>query len=331
MVVISYHASHEQFSPRELLDLTCRAEQAGFDAAFSSDHLQPWVRSQGHAGHLWTGLGAALQTTRRLQFAAITIPGGWRYHPAIVAQALASLDDMFPGRLPWIALGSGEALNECVVSNDWPGKEKRNVRLRQAAEGIRRLLNGETVDQSEPVVLHAARLWPQRVRPIALIGAALSPETAASIAGWADGLLTTAGSFDALSRIVAAFRAVAPDKPMHAKIDISWAPSEEEALQLAHEQWAFSSLPGDCLAALRSPEEFEQAAEHVKLDDVRRSEFVSADPQRHIDLLRRYAALGFETLDIHNVGRNQRQFIDCFSREVLPALRDLRTEGRQAT
>lgn len=106
----SYHISHEQFAPSELLRLVQHAEAVGFDAAFSSDHLQLWAAAQGHSGFAWSWLGAALQATGRLTFGAITVPGGWRYQPVVLAQAVATLAEMFPDRVPWIALGSGEAV-----------------------------------------------------------------------------------------------------------------------------------------------------------------------------------------------------------------------------
>src|SRR5687767_11537367 len=143
--LFSYHASHEQFSPRDLLQFVCAAEQSGFDAAFSSDHLQPWGAIQGHSANLWSWLGAAMQATSRLQFGAITVPGGWRYHPVVTAHALGTLTQMYPDRLPWIALGSGEAINERTVGLGWPDKDERDARLAEAASIIRRLLAGETV------------------------------------------------------------------------------------------------------------------------------------------------------------------------------------------
>jgi len=125
MALFSYHASQEQFSPKELLELVVRAERAGFDGAFSSDDLQPWGRAQGHSGFAWSWLGAALQATHKLTFSAITVPSGWRYHPVVLAQAIATLGHMFPGRLPWVAFGSGEAMNECATGASWPTSTAR--------------------------------------------------------------------------------------------------------------------------------------------------------------------------------------------------------------
>jgi coenzyme F420-dependent glucose-6-phosphate dehydrogenase len=321
MTRISYHVSHEQFSPRDLLELARRAEGAGFDGAFCSDHLHPWAAAQGESGFSWAWLGAALQATTQLTFATITVPGGWRYHPAIVAQAFATLAQMFPGRVPWVALGSGEAVNERVVGAAWPAKDERNLRLEEAAGIIRRLFAGERVTSYGLIPCEDAQVWSLPEEPVRLVGAAMSEPTAESVGRWADGLLTTAPDVRALKSIVAAFRRSAGNKPMHLKVDLSWAPTEEEALDQAYQQWRFLKAGRQAAENFATPEEFEHAAAFVKPEEMRQAVLISADLDQHIEWLRERAALGFETLDLHNVGRNQRDFVEAFARRVLPALR----------
>ena len=132
--VIGFHASHEQFGPRRLLRLVRSAEQAGFSAALCSDHLHPWTSAQGQSGHAWSWLGAALEATS-LRMGVVTAPG-YRYHPAVIAQACATLAEMYPERF-WVALGSGEALNECITGERWPAKDQRNARLEECAKVMR--------------------------------------------------------------------------------------------------------------------------------------------------------------------------------------------------
>src|SRR5215204_6099896 len=122
MPVIGFHASHEQIHPAILLDAVRVAEQVGFTAAMCSDHFSPWSERQGHSGFAWSWLGAALQATG-LPFGVVNAPGQ-RYHPAIVAQAAASLAELFPERL-WVALGTGEASNEHITGAPWPSKRVR--------------------------------------------------------------------------------------------------------------------------------------------------------------------------------------------------------------
>lgn len=322
MTRISYHVSHEQHAPRDLLRYVQLAEAAGFDAAFSSDHLQPWGPAQGHSGFTWSWLGAALQATERLHFSAITVPGGWRYHPVVLAQAIATLAQMYPGRLPWVALGSGEALNERSVGLGWPVKSERQQRLQKAALAMRALMAGERVSQPPPLPIDEARLWTRPDAPVPLAGAATSSDTARWVGHWADGLLTVAPRFDDLQAIVQAFRdGGGAGKPVHVKVDVCWAPSAEEALQAAHAQWRYNAAPGDADEEAREPEDFERLTRLVTPEDMHRHVFVSHELDAHVEHLRRWASVGADTLDIHQVGGDQADFIRRFGERVLPALR----------
>jgi probable non-F420 flavinoid oxidoreductase len=304
------------------LTLAVQAEQAGFDAIFSSDHLQPWAPQQGASGFAWTWLGAAMQATTRCSFGAITVPSGWRYQPVVLAQAVATLGLLFPNRLPWIAFGSGEAINECAVGAAWPAKEERNARLKEGAEIVRALLAGETVTQRGHVQAVNAKLWSRPKRPAQIVGAASSERTAAWLASWADGLLTTGNDIKRLERIIEAFReAGGAGKPVHVKVDISWAQSDESALEQAHQQWRYNMLGGGVNWDLSDPSHFERATRFIRPEDVREAVFVSADLDRHAARLLEIAGLDVATLDVHNVGRNQGEFIDAFGRHVLPQLR----------
>jgi coenzyme F420-dependent glucose-6-phosphate dehydrogenase len=322
MTRFSYHVSHEQHSPRDLLHYVQLAEAAGFDAAFSSDHLQPWGPAQGQSGHTWAWLGAALQATQRLRFSAITVPGGWRYHPVVLAQAIATLALMYPGRVPWVALGSGEALNEACIGSGWPAKPERQQRLQKAALAMHALMAGERVSQPGPVPIDGARLWTRPRTPVPLVGAATSVETARWVGGWADGLLTVAPRFEDLQAIVRAFReGGGHGKPVHVKVDVCWAPSDEEALLGAHAQWRYNAAPGDAAEDAREPEDFDRLTRHLSPEDMRQHVFISHDLEAHFAHLRQWASVGAATLDIHQVGGDQVGFIRQFGERVLPALR----------
>jgi G6PDH family F420-dependent oxidoreductase len=175
---IGFHASHEQFSPSELLRLVRAAEAAGFDAAMSSDHFRPWGAAQGHSGFAWSWLGAAMATTG-LPMGVISAPG-YRYHPAIIAQGAATLAEMFPGRF-WLALGSGQRLNEDITGLAWPEKAERNARLRECADVIRALLAGEAVTHRGRVTVVEAKLYSRPERPPPLLGAAVTEATAEQV------------------------------------------------------------------------------------------------------------------------------------------------------
>src|SRR3954471_13259911 len=187
MTVIGFHNSHEQVHPADLLRAVRHAEEVGFTAAMCSDHLEPWSERQGQSGFAWSWLGAALATTS-LPFGAVNAPGQ-RYHPAIVAQAVATLAAMFPGRF-WVALGSGENSNEHITGDRWPRKEVRDARLRECVDVIRALLAGEEVTHDGLVTVDRAKLWTLPDEPPALIAPAVTPPTARAGAAWADGLVT---------------------------------------------------------------------------------------------------------------------------------------------
>jgi probable non-F420 flavinoid oxidoreductase len=318
VTLIGYHASHEQFTPADMLRLAIAAETAGFDAAMCSDHIAPWSEAQGESGYAWSWLGAALQATS-LSFGTVSVPG-YRYHPAITAQAIATLEQMYPGRF-WVALGSGEAMNEQMTGVAWPLKAERNARLLECVDVIRRLLAGETVTHHGRIVLEDAKVWSLPSTPPPLIGAALSPETAATCGEWADGLATVAPAAQ-LAEIIEAFRANGGQgKPVYVQVHLSWAETDEVAMTNAMDQWRAACLPAPLGQDLRTPAHLDAAAQYLREDDVAKAVQVSADPAVHIARLRECLSLGVDRLYLHNVGRNQEAFIDHFGRHVLPALR----------
>ena len=317
MTIFGYHASHEQLPPSVLLDDVRLAEQAGFQAAMCSDHFAPWSRAQGHSGFAWSWLGAAMQATS-LPFGCVNAPGQ-RYHPAIVAQAAATLAELFPGRF-WVALGSGEALNEHITGTGWPDKQARNDRLLECVEVIRALLAGETVSHRGLVTVDRARLWSRPAVPPPLIGAAVSPETAGWVAGWADGLITVNQPAERLRRVVDAFRAGAADKPMYLQVHLAYAPDEADGAGQrppAVGQQRARRLAGLGAGAARAVRGGDQARAPRRRPRGGAGLGRPAAPGR---ALAAYAELGFDGVFVHEVGRDQRRTIELFGDQVLPAL-----------
>lgn len=236
MARIGYHISHEQFSPRELLSLAEKAEQAGFSFCLSSDHFAPWSNEQGQSGFAWSWLGAALSRTKRIDFGVVNCPS-FRYHPAIIAQASATLDQMFPGRFR-LTVGSGQALNETITGEYWPTKKSRNDKLKAAVDIIRALWNGETVSSDGPVKIAEAKLYTLPSAKMEITGAAISPETAKWMAPWADSLITISQPKDKLRRVIDAWRENGGEnKPLKIKVQLSYDKTYESALQGAYLQW----------------------------------------------------------------------------------------------
>jgi probable non-F420 flavinoid oxidoreductase len=316
VTIIGYHASHEQHPPSRLLEAVQLAEQAGFAAVSSSDHFAPWSERQGESGFAWSWLGAAMIQTR-VPFGVVNAPGQ-RYHPAIIAQAIATLGEMCPGRL-WVAMGSGEASNEHITGERWPAKPERHERLFECVEVVRALLRGEEVSVDGRVRVDRARLWtlPAEVPP--LFGAALSPDTATWCARWADGLLTVNQPADKLRAVIDAFRANGGEgKPVRVQVKVAWALDDDEALAAAHDQWRTNVFDSELMADLERVEQFEVAATHVRPEDVRAAVLVSSDLGRHAAWLREVLDVGVDDLFVHQVPKEQKAFIEAFGTEVIP-------------
>jgi coenzyme F420-dependent glucose-6-phosphate dehydrogenase len=318
MVLVGYHASHEQLPPSSLLAAVTRAESAGFDGAMCSDHLAPWGVRQGESGYAWSWLGAALASTS-FSLGVVSAPGQ-RYHPVITAQAIATLEEMFPGRF-WAALGSGEAVNEHITGDAWIPKERRNTRLHECVTVIRALLAGEEVSHTGEIDVHRARLWSRPDAPPPLIGAAVTAQTAAWAAGWADGLATVAQPADVLERVVTAYTDAGGRGPRVLQVHVALEDTDAAALALAREQWRHSAISGVSLWDIEEPEDFDALAGEPTDEQLRAGALLSHDAQELADRIAALAALGFDRVYLHGIGTDQAAFLDRAERDLLPALR----------
>lgn len=317
MPVVGFHASHEQIAPERLLRAVQRAEQAGFGAAMCSDHLAPWSVRQGESGHAWTWLGAALQATS-FPIGVVTAPGQ-RYHPVIIAQAMATLESLFPGRF-WPAIGSGEAANEHITGDVFPDKPTRDARMLEVVEVMRGLLEGREVTHDGLIRADRAKVWSLPQTPPPLLAAAVGPETASRVATWADGLITVDQDRDALRRVIDAYREAGGRGPVAVQVHVSWAPTYDEALAIAHDQWRHGVLKPSDHWEIELPEEFDAKSAGATPEQVATSVQVSADPEEHLDRLTELAELGFDRIFLHHVGTEQDAFIDVFGERVVHRL-----------
>jgi probable non-F420 flavinoid oxidoreductase len=314
--MIGYHASHEQHPPSALLVDARHAEAAGFTGVSSSDHFSPWSARQGESGFAWSWLGAAMQVTQ-VPFGVVNAPGQ-RYHPAIIAQAIATLGEMFPGRL-WVAMGSGEASNEHITGDPWPDKPTRNARLLECVEVVRALLRGEEVTHDGLVRVDRARLWTLPASPPPLVGAALSAETARWCGGWADGMITVHLPPAELRRIIDAFREGGGEgKPVRVQAKVAWAESDDAALAAAHDQWRANVFDSVLMADVERVEQFDVLSRHVRPEDMRDAVLVSSDLGQHAAWLREILDLDVDEVFVHHVPKEQSAFIDAFGTKVLP-------------
>lgn len=293
------------------------AEQAGFTAGMSSDHFSPWSERQNESGFAWAFLGAALASTN-LAFGVVNAPGQ-RYHPAIIAQAIATLAQMFPGRF-WAALGSGEASNERITGDAWPRKDVRDQRLVECVDVIRRMLRGDEVSVDGLINVNRARLWTLPERVPDLVGPAVTPATAARHAAWADALITVNQPALALQKVLDAYRNAGGRGPARLQIHLSWASTDGEALAIAHDQWRTNVFGPPVSWDLETVEAFDVVGESVTPEQVTNSVRVSGDLSRHTAWLQEYIDQGWDELYLHFVGQHQAPFIDAFGEHVLPQL-----------
>ena len=318
MAKIGYHASHEQFKPSELLKYVQIAQQAGFTAALSSDHFHPWSEQQGQSGFAWAWLGAAMQATS-LPFRIVCAPGQ-RYHPAIIAQAAATLAQMFPNRF-WLTVGSGQALNEHITGEKWLVKSDRNARLKECVDIIRALWAGETVTHRGLVCVEEAKLYTRAEKPPLIIGAAITAETARWVGSWADGLITISQPIEKMRQVVEAFyQGGGEGKPMLLKVQLSYDRESGSARQGAYEQWRNNIFDNLVLAELQTPAQFDAVGQYVSPEQLDKSIRISSELEQHIDWLQQDLELGFSELLLHNVNRKQEQFIEVFGEKVIPVL-----------
>jgi coenzyme F420-dependent glucose-6-phosphate dehydrogenase len=324
---IGYAAMLEQFHPTEAIALAQHAEAHGFSGVMAADHFQPWTPQQGQASFVWNVLSALGQVTAGDLGTGVTAPT-FRWHPAVVAQASATLAAMYPGR-HWLGLGSGEALNEHVVGRYWPEAPERINRMFEAVDIIKKLftasLKGEDAKHEGAFYrLESTRLWtmPERA-PEILIGTA-GPVTARRAGRTVDGIVTEETSRERLAALLHRFDEGRRESGRRGgtkvlRMHLSWAASDEEAARNAITEWPTSAMPFG-KSDIRSPFEFEQLARMVRPEDFAGRMLVSADPDAHRAHIQSFLDLGFDRVYLHNVGRNQREFLEVFGRDVVPAL-----------
>jgi coenzyme F420-dependent glucose-6-phosphate dehydrogenase len=322
---IGYAAMLEQFRPSEAVELSAYAEHAGFAGVMAADHFQPWVPQQGQSAFVWSVLTAVGERTGGDFGPGVTCPS-FRFHPAVVAQAAATLEAMYPGRF-WLGIGSGEAVNEHVVGGYWPEAPERLRRMWEAIEIIQKLFSGKDVKHSgDFFTLETSRLWTMPTAPPPIYIATAGPITAKRTGKTADGIITPGATVEKIADILAKFDQGARDAgkdpstmPKILQLHLSWAPTDEQALHNAITQWPNGGMKFP-KQDIRSPFDFEQMAKLVRPQDFDGRMVISADPDAHRQAIQAFLDLGVDRIYLHNVGRNQREWIDVFARDVLPAL-----------
>lgn len=331
MLTLGWKASAEQFAPTELLELAVAAEAAGFDSIVVSDHFHPWRDTDGHAPFSFAWLAAAGQRTVRARLGTSVVSPGFRYHPAIVAQAVATLASLTPGRV-FLGVGSGEAMNEVpVTAAEWPSARERQRRLREAIALMRALWTDDYVThEGDHFRTRAAKIFDKPPSPVPVLVAAGGPKAAELAGELGDGIIVTSGkkpelyTKDLIPGFERGVKASGRDPSRLERmieVKVSFDTDRDQAMRDTHE-WAALALPEEAKSGVEDPREMERRSV-AAIDRAHTRFVVSADPDEIVAGIRTYIDLGFTHLVFHLPGKGQQRSIDLFGREVLPRLRRL--------
>jgi len=336
MIRLGYKASAEQFGPTQLLEFSLQAERLGFDDVASSDHFQPWRHTTGHSPAVLPWLGALGARSERLRIGTSVLTPTFRYHPAVVAQAFATLGCLYPGRV-FLGVGTGESMNETpITAGEWPAVKERRRRLAEAVRLIRALWREERVDFSGDFYeTRKATIYDRPEQAVPIYVAASGP-LAAKLAGRVgDGFICTSGKDPDLYRtlldaLAEGAEAEGRDVAGIAKlieVKVSYDTDRERAERDCG-WWAALALSGEEKAGVEDPVEMERLADEHR--DRAPSRFiVSDDPEEVAERAGAYADLGFDELVFHFPGDDQSHALELFARDVLPLLRE-RVSARAA-
>ena len=330
MLRIGYKASAEQFSPTQLLEFSCLAEELGFESVFISDHFQPWRHTGGHAPYSFAWMGAVGARTKRIVVGTSVVTPTFRYHPSIVAQAVGTLGAMFPDRIV-LGVGTGESLNEVPATGmKWPGFKERFGRLRESILLMRRLWREELVSfEGEYYRTENATIYDRPENPVPIYVAAAGPSAATLAGEIGDGFICTSGKAPELYRetllpnvaagLASAGRANdAIDRMIEVKV------SFDTDLQRAREDtrfWAALALSPEEKTGVETSLEMERLADALPLERTVKRWIVSTDPDEQVERIRPYVELGFRHLVFHAPGPDQARFLRLYAERVVPKLR----------
>lgn len=317
MAKIGYFLSCEQFGPKELIEQAKRAEAAGFDALWISDHFHPWNDEQGQSPFVWGVIGALSEATSLPVTTAVTCPT-MRIHPAIIAQAAATAAVQLDGRFV-LGVGSGEALNEHILGDPWPSVGVRLEMLEEAIDVIRLLHKGDEISHhGEHYEVQEARIYTRTEQPVPIYVSGFGPQAAELAGRIGDGFCTTMPDAD----LIKTFRnAGGGDKPVQAGTKVSWDRSPDTGLAAAHRLWANESLPGQLAQTLPRPRDFADAMTLVPREMVGESVTCGPDADKHAAQVRSYLDADVDEVYVQQIGPDMDGFFTSWERDVLPQLR----------
>ncbi len=326
-------ASAEQFDPRELVEIAVLAEEHGLDSVTVSDHFQPWRHNGGHAPFSLAWMAAVGERTERVQIGTSVMTPTFRYNPAVIAQAFASMGCMYPGRI-MLGVGTGEALNEYATGfqGEWPEFKERFARLRESIRLMRELWTGEEVNfDGEYYKTQGAYMYDVPEQPIPVYVAAGGPVVARYAGRAGDGFICTSGKGAELyqEKLIPAVKEGAEKAERDfeqidrmIEIKISYDPDPELALENTR-FWAPLSLTAEQKHSVNSSTEMERLADELPIEQVAKRWIVASDPDEAVEKVKFYTDSGLNHLVFHAPGHDQRRFLENFEKDLAPRLRKL--------
>ncbi|MFE2995745.1 glucose-6-phosphate dehydrogenase (coenzyme-F420) [Nocardia sp. NPDC059246] len=329
---VGYKASAEQFGPRDLVEYAVRAEELGLDSVVVSDHFLPWRHQGGHAPFAMAWMAAVTERTSRVQIGTSVLTPTFRYNPAVIAQAFATMSLLSGGRV-MLGVGTGEALNEIAVSGrEWPEFKERFARLREAITVMRQLWTDTDVSfEGQYYTTVKGNIYDRPERPIPVYIAAGGPVVAKYAGRTGDGFICTSGKGmelynDKLMPAVSAGAAAAQRNPddIDKMIEIKLSYDRDRRQALANTRfWAPLSLTAEQKHSVGSAVEMEELADQLPIEQVAKRWIVASDPEEAIEGIKPYLDAGLNHLVFHGPGHNQERFLSQFSEDILPRLRAL--------
>jgi G6PDH family F420-dependent oxidoreductase len=323
-----YALSSEEHAPLDLVRHAKAAEDAGFEFLSISDHYHPWIDRQGHSGFVWSVIGGIATTTERIRLGTgVTCPT-IRTHPAIIAQASATVATMMPGRF-FFGVGSGEKLNEHITGARWPEVEVRLEMLEEAVDVIRKLWRGGVQSHhGKHYTVENARLYDLPEKPPEVIVSASGPKALEVAARIGDGLWGMGPQADLVKRFDQLTDG--KGKPKYAQVTLCWAADEQAARKTAFEWWPTVAIKGEASQELPSPAHFEQLVGMVDEETVAQAMPCGPDPEPVVEAVQTYLDAGFDHVYFHQVGPDQEGFLRFAVDELLPRLGEGRRKRRSA-
>jgi coenzyme F420-dependent glucose-6-phosphate dehydrogenase len=329
---IGYKASAEQFGPRDLVEYAVRAEELGLDSVTVSDHFLPWRHNGGHAPFALAWMAAVGERTERVLIGTSVLTPTFRYNPAVIAQAFATMGVLYPGRI-MLGVGSGEALNEIAVSGrEWPEFKERFARLREAVDLIRDLWTKEGVSSEGPYYQTVdASIYDRPETPVQVYVAAGGPLVAKYAGRVGDGFIATSGKGMDLytEKLMPAVREGAEKagrafEDVDRMLEVKLSYDRDAALALENTRfWAPLSLTPEQKHSVDSATEMERLADELPIEQVAKRWIVASDPDEVLAQLQPYLDAGFNHLVVHGPGYDQERFLTQFTSDVVPLLRKL--------